>query len=153
MPTIELQTASPDDVDAVRLIEELNMHLNDLYDPDDNHFSLDGAQVTGANGVFLLGRVDGEPAGCGAVRLTPESWGEIKRMFVRPGFRGLGLGRLILTRLESEARDRGATRLVLEMGASQPEAGGLYRSVGFSETPCWGEYLATPASVCLGKDL
>ncbi|HZD04843.1 MAG TPA: GNAT family N-acetyltransferase, partial [Longimicrobiales bacterium] len=77
----------------------------------------------------------------------------IKRMYVRAGFRGSGVGRLLLQRLEAEARRRGASSLVLEMGDSQPDAASLYRRAGFVPIPCWARYLATPASICLGKDL
>lgn len=153
LPPPELRPASPDDPDATTLIGELNAELDALYRPDDNHFSLDHSEVVGGRGAFFVAFLDGRPVGCGAVRLIDESRAEIKRMYVRPDVRGRGVGRALLNRLESEARDLGATSLVLEMGDSQPGADALYRGAGFREIPCWGEYLATPASVCLGKPI
>lgn len=150
---VEIIAASPAHPDAAALIEELNVLLDGLYRPADNHFSLDADDVSGDRGVFLLARVGREAQGCGAVRLTEDGRGEIKRMYVRPAVQGRGVGRLLLDRLESEARRLGATGLVLEMGDRQPQASALYRRSGFTETPCWGPYLATPASICLGKEL
>ncbi len=151
MARLELHRASPGDPDAAALIAELNAELDALYRPDDNHFSLDESDVTDGRGAFLVARLEGGPVGCGAVRLLSDGRGEIKRMYVKPKARGQGVGRALLTRLEVEAKTLGATRLVLEMGDGQPVAEALYRGAGFSEIPCWGEYLATPASVCLGK--
>jgi putative acetyltransferase len=150
---LELAVASPIDEDAAALVSELNTLLDGLYRPDDNHFRLDPDEVSGKRGVFLVARLDGEPIGCGAVRILPDGRGEIKRMYVRPRARARGVGRRILERLEDEARRRGAGGLVLEMGSDQPAAAALYRGAGFTEIECWGEYLATPASLCLGKDL
>nr|MBO2498619.1 GNAT family N-acetyltransferase [Acidimicrobiia bacterium] len=142
------------DPDAAELIGELDELLDSLYPPEDNHFTLLPDEVDGTNGLFLVARDSGGRAlGCGAVRLLGDGRAEIKRMYVRPSARGRGIGKAILSRLEAEAELRGARALVLEMGADQPEARRLYESFGFRPIPCWGEYLATPASVCLGKDL
>lgn len=149
---VDLVVSSPHDPDSAALILELNELLDDLYHPDENHFRLDAEEVGGDRGVFILARVDGRPAGCGALRLTADGRSEVKRMYVRPGTRGQGVGRVILNRLEEHARRLGATGMLLEMGDRQPEARALYESVGFAPVPCWGEYLATPGSVCLGKD-
>ena len=153
MRRLALTPASPTDPEAVALIARLDGLLDALYDPADNHFRLDPEEVEGEAGVFLLARHDGRAVGCGAVRMLGDGRAEVKRMFVEAEMRGRGVGRALLRRLEREARRRGARALVLEMGADQPAAAGLYRSFGFAPIPCWGEYLATPKSVCLGKDL
>lgn len=150
---VVLEPSSPVDPEAARLIFELNAYLDDLYHPDDNHFRLDTDEVSGDRGAFFLARLDGEPVGCGAVRILDEGRAEVKRMYVRPEARGAGVGRAILERLEREARERGATELVLEMGDNQPDARALYESFGFVPIPCFGAYLATPNSQCLGVPL
>lgn len=149
----ELHLSSPGAPESVALIAELNAELDALYRPEDNHFSLDEADVAEGSGVFLVATLDGRAVGCGAVRLIGGSRAEVKRMYVRPSARGRGVGRALLTRLESEASRLGASALVLEMGDDQPAAAALYRRAGFSRVPCWGEYLATPASICLGKQI
>lgn len=150
---LKLETASPADSEAAVLIDELNTLLDSLYHPDDNHFSLEPEEVTGKRGAFLIARLDGEAVGCGAVRMVGDDRAEIKRMYVCPEARGSRVGAAILERLETEARERGARRLVLEMGPDQPAAERLYTAFGFEVIPCWGEYRATPNSRCLGKDL
>ena len=150
---IVLEPSSPLVPEAAALITELNAYLDDLYHPDDNHFRLDADEVSGARGAFFLARLDGKPVGCGAVRILARGRAEVKRMYVRPHARGGGVGRAILERLQREARDRGAVELVLEMGDNQPDARALYESFGFAPIPCFGEYLATPKSQCLGVSL
>lgn len=150
---VVLEESSPERPEAAGLISELNRFLDEIYHPDDNHFSLHSDEVTGPRGVFILARLDGEPVGCGAVRMLDAGRAEIKRMYVRPTAQGAGVGRAILAKLEDEARRRGATELVLEMGDDQPAARALYESWGLRPIPCFGEYLATPKSVCMGKDL
>lgn len=153
MDDLVLVERSPIDDEAATLIHELNALLSGLYSPDDNHFALDPQEVAPGRGLFVVACLEGEPVGCGATRLIDPERAEVKRMYVRPHVQGRGVGRAILERLEDEARRLGARSVVLEMGSSQPAAAALYRRAGFTQIDCWGEYLATPASVCLGKDL
>ena len=67
--------------------------------------------------------------------------------------RGAGLGRRILDALSAEARALGATRVVLETGARQHVAIGLYERAGFVRVAAFGEYVGSPLSVCMAKDL
>jgi len=83
-------------------------------------------------GRFVLARLDGEALGCGGLLLTGEL-PYIKRMWVDPEARGLGIGRRLLAALERLARDQGATRVRLETNASLSEALQLYRSSGYQE--------------------
>ncbi len=87
------------------------------------------------------------------VRRIDEHVAEIKRMFVTPAARGHGVGRVLLRALEAEARRLGVNRLVLETGTRQPEALGLYETAGFSTISPFGEYVGSPLSVCMAKDL
>lgn len=65
-------------------------------------------------GLFLLARVNGSPAGCIGIRALSPDVGEIKRMFVRPAFRGQGIGRSLLAAVETGAHKLGHTRLRLD---------------------------------------
>lgn len=103
--------------------------------------------------MFLVARIAGEPVGCGALRRIGPGTGEIKRMYVVPANRGHGVARRLLAELERYAGRLGLTRLVLETGERQPEAIGLYERAGFTRIDRFGEYVNSPASVCLGKDL
>jgi ribosomal protein S18 acetylase RimI-like enzyme len=88
-------------------------------------------------GRLLVARADGTPAGCGALRPIAEGVGELKRMWVRPAFRGRGLGRRIAEAL-LEAADAGGYRTVrLDTLQSMKEARALYVSLGFREIPAY----------------
>jgi len=102
---------------------------------------------------FFVARRSGEALGCGALRIDAEDYGEVKRMFVLPRARGLKLGRLIIDRLEAEARREGLGCLRLETGIHQAEALGLYRAAGFVERGPFGEYGPDPLSVFMEKRL
>jgi len=98
-------------------------------------------------------RHDGMPAGCGGVKLFNTAYGEIKRMYVRPQYRGLGLGRLMLQHLAEYAQRQGVTVLRLETGIFQTEAIGLYERYGFQRIAPFGAYQDDPLSLFYEKHL
>lgn len=106
--------------------------------------------------VTVLLAVDGVPVGCGSLRDVSAEHGsgiaEVKRVYVAPGWRGRGLSRLLMRDLESRATARGMTRLVLEAGLQQPEAIGLYLSIGYLPVPNYGEWAGVADSRCFAKD-
>ena len=139
---------------ARALIEALNAELSSRYpEPGATHFRLDPSEVADGQGAFLIASSSGKPVGCGAVRRIEARTGEIKRMYVSPDARGRGIGRAVLAALEAEARTLGIARLVLETGLRQGEALALYEGAGFSRIPPFGEYVNSPLSVCMAKDL
>jgi putative acetyltransferase len=85
------------------------------------------------DGRLLIALHDGQAAGCIALRRFDGETGEVKRLWVRPAFRGTGLGRRLAERLVSEARACGYSRLVLDTLSSMGSAIALYRSLGFRE--------------------
>ena len=90
-------------------------------------------------GLFLLATLHGEPAGCGALKFRPGAPTEIKRMWVAPEARGLGLGRRLLAELEARAAARGARTLRLETNRALAEAISLYRSAGYREVAAFND--------------
>ena len=139
---------------ARALIESLNRELADRY-PEEGacHFRLDPDEVADGRGVFLIAMLGRKPVGCGAVRRIEEGTGELKRMYVCPAERGRSRGRALLLALEAEARALGLSRLVLETGERQEEALALYGRAGFSPIPPFGEYVGSPLSLCMAKEL
>lgn len=114
---------------------------------------LTAAEVAPPGGVFLVAYLDGVPVGCGGVRAHDVGVAEIKRLWVDPGSRGLGVARAIVARLEEEAVRLGYRTLVLETGLRQPEAIALYESLGYHRRALYGRYRDSPLSVCLERDL
>jgi GNAT superfamily N-acetyltransferase len=139
---------------AYELISALNAELSHRYpEPDANHFRLNVDEVAPGRGAFLIARSDNIPIGCAAIRRMDATTAEIKRMYVAPNHRGLGVGRELLKKIESVAHDLGVQRLVLETGIRQPESIALYKRCGFVAIPLFGEYVGSPLSVCMEKTL
>ena len=90
-------------------------------------------------GALLVVMVDGQPAGCGAIRPLPDvdypNACEMKRLFVRRAFRGLGLGRLLAQALIEQAGQAAYSTLLLDTLDDMEAARGLYAELGFEEIP------------------
>lgn len=90
-------------------------------------------------GALLVALVDGQPAGCGALRALPDvdypNACEMKRLFVRRAFRRFGLGRLLTQQLMDLATRAGYSTLLLDTLDDMEAARGLYTSLGFEEVP------------------
>jgi putative acetyltransferase len=86
----------------------------------------------------LVGVVDGRAVACGALQFLDAQTGAIKRMYVRPAFRGRGIARQMLAALEEMALDAGYVVLRLDAGVYLPAALALLRSAGYDETPAHG---------------
>ena len=101
--------------------------------------------------AFFVIRDDGTPAGCGGIKLFGTDYGEIKRMYVRPDFRGRGLAKLMLDHLAAYAKSHGINVLRLETGIHQHAAIRLYEQEGFHRIPPFGKYSDDPVSLCYEK--
>ncbi|MEV4265013.1 MarR family winged helix-turn-helix transcriptional regulator [Kribbella sp. NPDC049584] len=116
--------------------EELGRRFESGFDPA-RSISADHAELTLPAGLLLVATLRSEPVGCGALKLHGSEPAEIKRMWVSPDARGLGLGRRLLAELERTAAARGATAVRLETNHNLKEAIALYRSSGFEEVPAF----------------
>lgn len=148
---ITLAIESPRQAEVERMLEALDAYQSTLYPPESNHF-VDVEGLAAPNVRFIVARRGTVAVGCGALRIDV-GYGELKRMYVVPAARGHRLGRLILDRIEAEARRAGLRCLRLETGIHQPEALALYRAAGYAEREAFGEYAADPLSVFMEKIL
>lgn len=150
--TITITPERPDSTDAMQLIDELESHLAPFYPSESRHgYSVDKLLREGV--AFFVTRHDDIPAGCGGIQLYGTEYGELKRMYVRPQFRGLGLGKRMLDHLAAYSRQHGVHVLRLETGIYQVEAIGLYEQYGFQRIPPFGAYREDPLSLCFEKRL
>jgi putative acetyltransferase len=145
-----IEAASPRSLEAGELIAELDAYLGKLYPPERNYL-LDVESLCAPEITFLVARCNGAAVGCGALRRLDEASAEIKRMYVRPHYRGHGVGRAVLAALEEQARSSGMHALLLETGVDQPEALALYESRGYRRRERYGEYRDESSSVFMEK--
>lgn len=151
-PGVRIAVLPWDDERLVRMRAEQQRELEETYGRGDLvEVEALGDEMLAT--VVLI--VDGDAAACGSLRdagdLHGPAHGEIKRMYVRPAFRGRGLSTLVLARLEQVAVEAGLRRLVLETGLLQPAAVRLYRSAGYRRIHAYGPYVVDPMSVCYAK--
>ncbi len=148
---IVIRPEDPGSADVLALMAALDAYQAALYPPQSNHFL--GLDELRRNNVrFFVARDGGRAVACGALRIHPD-YGEIKRMYVHPSVRGLGLGAQMLALLEATACGEGLNCLRLETGIAQPEALALYRSRGFRECAAFGDYAPDPLSRYFEKAL
>jgi putative acetyltransferase len=87
------------------------------------------------HGTLLIAQVDGSTAGCVALRRLDDRTGEMKRLYVRPGFRGIGLAKRLVRAVILAARNAGCSELRLDTLPSMESAQELYRTLGFTQIP------------------
>lgn len=150
MTTVLITPEHPASPDATALITELDAHLTPLYPSESRHGFSVQKLIADAVAFFVI-RDGAAAAGCGGIKLFGTDYGEVKRMWVRPQFRGRGYGALMLDRLADYATRHGVGILRLETGIHQHAAIRLYERVGFRRIPPFGPYRDDPVSVCYEK--
>jgi GNAT superfamily N-acetyltransferase len=122
------------------MLWELGLDLNDLFplskQPPGNEIPVEFAPHAGC---LLLASYDRQTAGCGAMRMLTPTVGELNRIYVRPVFRGKGIGRTLVDTLISNARQIGYTSLRLNTASFMKEAHALYYSLGFKDIVAYRE--------------
>jgi len=146
---IETKRADPRRDDYVRLLQASDEYAASLYPAESNHM-LDIETLIRPQMNFFGVMVDGVVKGCGGF-WAHDDYVEIKRVYIDPTARGLGLSRKLMTVLEDEARTMGFKIARLETGISQPEALGLYKAIGYTDRGPFGEYKLDPFSVFMEK--
>lgn len=136
--SIEIRTENPLTPENRHLIEASQAAMLEVLPPEEI-FSFSAEELATPNTQFLVARVDGQAQGCVAL-VDQGRYGEVKRLFVPPEARGLGLGRALMAALEQAAKDIGLCRLRLETGHTLTAAVELYRALGFDDCPAFGGY-------------
>ena len=139
---ITIERLSGPTPDARALIAELDEVLGALYEPEQRH-GLSIEQVFQPNVRFFMAQIGDAAVGCGALALF-DDYAEVKRMYTREAARGRGIGKALLGRLETEARNVGKPMLRLETGTLQAAAIGLYERCGFRAGEPFGHYAELP---------
>jgi putative acetyltransferase len=145
-----IRLESPNQPEVLSLIEQLDAYQKPLY-PAESYHGIDIGALSEENVLFAVARFEaGQALACGAVVLEP-GYGEVKRMFTLPSFRGRGIAGRLLAFLESEAQSRGCRQFMLETGFRQVEAIALYERFGYRRCGPFGDYSEDPNSVFMAK--
>lgn len=139
--------------DFVMLCHALDDFLNQLVGGEENR-----AQYIPYNALDDIHDVivvyDGEEAvGCASFKRYDDECAEVKRVFLRDAYRGRGISKLLMEKLEASARKQGYTCFLLESGEPLVAAMHLYRAIGYDVIPNYGPYVNMPESICMKKKL
>ncbi len=118
--------------------DELAQRFDGGFDPA-RSISADDEELTPPAGLLLVATLHGDPVGCGGVKIHHGEHAEVKRMWVSPTARGLGLGRRLLAELEARAAAHGVPLLRLETNRNLTEAISLYRAAGYREVDAFND--------------
>ncbi len=145
MPTPDIQIVIPADPESLEITRGIfreyvgSLNIDQRFQDIEPELAALPGEYSPPHGHLLLAFVDGELAGCGALRaLTDVDYAnscEMKRLYVRPAFRRFGLGRLLAQALFDEARSVGYSTMLLDTLDDMGAARGLYASLGFEEIP------------------
>jgi len=144
--TVSIKVETPLSDDMREMISELSTLLLSLSSEEACHH-LTAEQMANERTTVFVARADGKVAACGALYRHENKVAEVKRMYTRPGFQGLGLGRKILKEVIRLAEEEGFSELVLETGVNFKPARSLYESAGFKKCGPVLDYPEHPESV------
>lgn len=137
---IEIEAEDADSDDARWCVEQYFAELGRRFEGGFDRsrvLSPDVREFTPPQGILLIARLRGRPVACGALRFFLRTKPDIKRMWVAPEIRGLGVGRRMLVALEDAAKAAGARAVRLETNRSLEEAIDMYRRSGYREVPAF----------------
>jgi DNA-binding MarR family transcriptional regulator/GNAT superfamily N-acetyltransferase len=141
---VDVDAVDPDTQDArwclTQYFAELDRRFGAGFDPAAS-LPADADDMRAPAGIFLLARLHGHPVACGALKFHGTAPTELKRMWVAPAARGLGLGRRILEELEQRAAAHGSAVIRLETNRSLTEAIEMYRTAGYHEVARFNDEL------------
>lgn len=146
---LSIQQTSSDNADFRALVKLLDVDLA-IRDGKDHSFFAQFNKLDSIKHV-VVAYIDFVPAGCGAIKQYDDETMEVKRMFVKPEFRGKGIARMVLSELEKWTGELGYSFCILETGKKQPEAISLYKTSGYELIPNYGQYENVEMSVCMRK--
>lgn len=139
--------------DFILLSSMLDSYLNNLAGGEENRAEyIPYNQPDDIECVVLVYNGD-SPIGCAGFKKYDNESAEVKRVFIKNGYRGKGLSRRLMNFLEDKAKEKGYRSLILETGEPLIEAMGLYSSIGYNVIPNYGQYVNMSDSICMMKKL
>jgi GNAT superfamily N-acetyltransferase len=148
---INVVKTTSENPDFISLIETFDTFLWERYPELKNDYW--GNNLIEFNPNVLIVYLDNKAVGCGCFKKYNKNTAELKRMFVSPEARGLGLAQLIVKELEIGAKNQGFEIFILETLYKQIEAINLYQKMGFEIVENYEPYVGLTNSICLSKSI
>jgi len=137
--------------DFITLCHELEDFLNELVEGEQNRSQyIPYNRLEDIHDVIVV-YDDSTPVGCASFKHYEIAVAEVKRVFIRREYRGMGISRTIMELLEQRAKEQGYYKLILESGEPLVSAMILYRTIGYYVIPNYGQYIGMKDSVCMEK--
>lgn len=150
---MQIKVTDGQDKDFIQLCHALDRFLNELVGGEENRAQYIPYNVLDDIHDVLVAYKNNTPIGCASFKRYDDKSAEVKRVFVKEEYRGNKIGRQLMESLEQLARDKGYSCLILESGEPLVAAMRLYRSLGYTVIPNYGQYVNMPDSVCMKKSL
>lgn len=139
------------DSDFIELTKELDAYFYSIYGDLQKKYAPNN--ILKPIETVLVGYIDNKVVACGCFRAFDDTSVEIKRMYVRPQYRGKGYAKKLLSSLEAWAKEEGYEKAVLETGTKQSDAISLYKHLGYNLISNYGIYKDLDTSICMQKTL
>lgn len=148
---IKVVKTTSENPDFIALIEVFDTYLWERYPELKREYW--GNNIIEFNDNVILIYLDEKPAASGCFKKYDESTVELKRMFVSPEARGLGLAQLVIKEFENEAKNQGFQIMILETLYKQIEAISLYQKAGFEIIENYEPYIGLSNSICMSRSI
>jgi GNAT superfamily N-acetyltransferase len=148
---IQIIKTTSENPDFISLVAALDKSLWERYPEENQEYWQNNILEINPNVVIIY--IDDKAVACGCFKKYDKNTIEIKRMFVSPEVRGMGLAQQILQQLELWASELGYSLSILETLYKQKEAIGLYQKVGYSIVDNYEPYVGLKDSICMRKQI
>lgn len=148
---LELIRTNSENSDFRKLIAELDKELNTRN--GDTQFQYDLYNKIPFIETVVIAYSDQIAVGCCCFKEFDNQTVEVKRMYLDTDYRGKGIANKMLTELELWATEKDFSVAILETGHKMLEAIHLYKKMGYTQIPNYGQYADNPESVCMSKQL
>ncbi|MDK2966048.1 GNAT family N-acetyltransferase [Lacrimispora sp.] len=149
LSVLEFRDTNGEDPDFAMLCGKLDRALDEIVGIQYQRSKYDKFNQRDSIHDVVVAYHEGEPVACGAFKLFDENHAEIKRVFVDPSHRHMGLGAELIRRLEAKAKMSGYRWCILETGRMLEAAYAMYKKAGYQMIPNYGQYEGMEDSICM----
>ncbi len=149
---VSIKRADSSHIDFQKLIRELDLDL-EIYYKEETSFYGELNAIDKIKYTVIVYDEEQNPVGCGGIKEYSPKAVEIKRMYIKPTYRGKGIATLVLNELEKWAIELNFKKCILETLKDKPYAIGFYKKNNYKTIPNFGEYIKAENSICFEKEL